>query len=149
MIKNSITQYITRWCQLKLDLPRLSQKFCKNKAFWWYHLKTWTGSIITMRSVHENKTILIDSLENLRCPCNRHLKFLQKYPRFNEVIRKFELPLLSGAEIFTKRRQFCWIDLTNCTYYHELIFLLKKTVLMILLEILNWPCYQELTSLQN
>ena len=100
IIKDSIAQYITRWCHLKTrPVPIITSR---------------TGPIITMRSVHENKAIHIHSLENLSCPCNHHLKFSQKYPRFNEVIWKFELPLLSCSKRFPKIKQFCWYDLENC-----------------------------------
>ena len=151
MIKNSMTQYITQWCHLKSWPPPIitSRKFWKSKTFLWYHLKIWIGPNITMRSAHENKTIFIHSLENSRCPCNHDLKFSQKYPRFNEVTWKFELPLLSRADIFAKMRQFCWTDLMNCSYYPGLIFLLKKTVLMMSLEILKWRYCHVLTFLQN
>ena len=144
------------------------ENFAKIRLFWWYHLKIRTGPLITMRSVQENKTSLIHSLENLNCPCNHKLKFFQKYPRFNEVIWKFELPLLSRAEIFAKISHFCWTDLMNwpydyelkfllmislknvtCPYYHELKFSLRKAVLLMSLELLNWPYYHELKYLQK
>ena len=81
-------------------------------------MKIWTVPNITMRSVHENKTILIHSLENLRRPCNHDLKFSQKYSRFNKVIWKFEPPLLSRAGTFAKMRQFCWTAsiITSCYF---------------------------------
>ena len=41
------------------------------------------------------------------------------------MIRKFELPLLSRAEIFAKTSHFCWIELKNCPYYHKLKFFTK------------------------
>ena len=77
-------------------------------------MKTWTGENkwTTMRSVHENKTVLTHSLKNLSCPCNHELKFAQIFPRFYDVIWKFKLPLLSWVEIFAKIRQFWWYHMT-------------------------------------
>ena len=45
-------------------------------------------------------------MKELRWPCNHNLKFLQKYPRFDEVIWKFELPLLSRADILAQKDSF-------------------------------------------
>ena len=78
----------------------------KMRLFWWYHLKIWTDAIITMFSVHENKIILIHSLKNLSYPCNCELKYLHKYPRFNEIIWKFNLRLLSRAKTFAQKDSF-------------------------------------------
>ena len=68
-----------------------TRKLFKNSFFFFLisleHLIS-PGPNITMKSVHENKTVLIHLLKNLSCPYNHELKFSQKYPRFNEVIWK-------------------------------------------------------------
>ena len=48
------------------------------------------------------------SLEKLNCLYCHELKFLQKYPRFNEVIWTFELPPLSWRIIFSNIKKFWW-----------------------------------------
>ena len=129
MITDSITQYITR-CHLKTWPPPI--------------IKSRTSPIITMRSVHESKAIDMHSRENLSCPCNHEMKFSQKYPRFNEVIWKYELPLyelkylqkwgsfdvtwkfalplLSRGKLFPKIKAvlLMWLENLACPYYHEL-----------------------------
>ena len=82
--------------------------FTKIKPFLYIHLKIWPAPIITRKSVYENKTISIHSLENLACPYYHELRFLQKYPRFNEVIWTFELLPLSWCIIFSNIKQFWW-----------------------------------------
>ena len=77
-----------------------------------------------MRSVHENKTSLIYSLENLSCLCNH--EFFENTLDSMKLVWKFEIPLLSRAEIFGKMSHFCWTDLMKCPYYYELIFLQKS-----------------------
>ena len=86
-------------------------------------MKIWYSTVHNTIMPCKNKAFLMIPLENLNSPCNHDLKFLQKYPRFNEVTWKFELPLLPRAEIFAKISHFCWTDLLNCPY--ELKFLQK------------------------
>ena len=81
--------------------------FAKIRQFCSCGLKIWSSPIIKCWNSHEN----------LPCPYYRELKFCQKEGSFVEVIWKFELPLLSRAEIFTKTRQFCWTDSKIWTAY--------------------------------
>ena len=61
--------------------------------------------------IHENKAVLLKQLEILNCPYYYELKFSQKQVSFGEPIRKFELPLLWWASIFSKIREFLWYHL--------------------------------------
>ena len=143
--------------------------------FWQYHLKIWTVPIITMRSAHVKKTIFIHLLENLCCPCNHELKYLQRYPRFNEAIWKFELSLyhelkfllkknsfddvtwkfelvlLLLANIFSNIRQFCLFisKIWSASIFTSWNFRKNKAVLTISLENLHCPYYHELTFSQK
>ena len=104
-LQYSIAQYIARWCRLKTwPLPIItSRNFVKIRVFWRYHWKAWTGPIITMRRVHENKAIQVHSFT---------WKFVQ-FPYYHElkVTWIFGLSLISRGKIFSKIRQFCWCDL--------------------------------------
>ena len=51
------------------------------------------------------------SLEFLNWPYYQDLNFLQKWGSFDDVTQKFDLPLLSEAEILHKIQQFCFFYL--------------------------------------
>ena len=92
----------------ELLLLSLGKTFAKIRQFCWCDLKIWPTPIITGWNFLKNKAVLILSLENLNCPYYHKVKFLQKYPRFNEVIRTFELSPLSWRIIFSNIKQFWW-----------------------------------------
>ena len=72
----------------KFELLLWSQTeiFAKTRQFYWSDSKIWTATIITGWNFLKNKAVLMISPENLNFPCYHELKFLQKYPIFNEVI---------------------------------------------------------------
>ena len=94
--------------KFELLLLLLDKTFAKIRQFCWCDLKIWPTPIITGWNFLKNKAVLILSLENLNCPYYHKVKFLQKYPRFNEVIWIFELPPLSWRIIFSNIKQFWW-----------------------------------------
>ena len=84
-------------------------------------------------------------------PYYHELKFSQKYPRFNKVAWKFQLPLLLRGKVFAKIWPFCWYDLKirPAPIITSWNFLKNKTVLMVSLEKLNLPYYKEVKFLQK
>ena len=61
------------------------------------------------------------SLEKLNWLYYEEVKFFQKYPKFNEVIWKYEFPLLSRGKIFAKSKAvlLMWLENLTCSYYHK------------------------------
>ena len=98
----------------------------------------------------KKKTVLLMRLENLSS-CYCEVKLWQKWDSFVEVTWKFELPLLSRAEIFAKTRQFCWTDskIWTASIMTGFKFLKNKRVFMISPENLNCSYYYELKFLQK
>ena len=76
--------------------------FPKIKQFCWCDLKFWTAP-----TIFPKKAVLLIWFGNLNCSYYHQLKFSQKYPRFNEVTRIFELPLLSRVSVFWLRNLHC------------------------------------------
>ena len=105
--------------------PQLSRKFCKSKAFSWSYLKIWTGPIITIRNVHQNKAILIYSLENLTCPCNHELKFSQNTQHLMKWFKNLNY-LYYHKLNFRKNKSFLLTELEKCPCHCELKLLLKR-----------------------
>ena len=66
------------WTELKNCPCYYELKFFLKKQFWWCYLNFWTGPII------------------------KSWKFFAKIGSFDDVTQKFDLPLLSQAEIFHK-----------------------------------------------
>ena len=125
MKKDSIAQYITRWCHLKTWPPPIitSQKCCKNKGFLMISLENLNWPYYNDERCTRKQNNSYTFTENLSCPCNHELKFSQKYPRFNEFIWKFELTLLSRAESFAKKTLLMMpLENSHCTCYHEVNF---------------------------
>ena len=96
--------------QLELSLLSRAEIFSKIQQFSCSDSKAWTAPIVTSENFLKNKAVLLKLFENLNSPYYHELIFSQKQSSFVEVIRKFELPLLSRVEIFSKIKQFCWSD---------------------------------------
>ena len=137
----------------KFALPLLPQAdfFLKYEAVLMMSLETLNYPYYHKVNAPDNKTIPKPSLENLTCPYYHELKVLQKWNSFVDVIWKFELPLLSQAQMFAKIKQFCWSDLK---IWHAPITASwnsckDKAVLMMSLKILNCPYYHEVNFPQK
>ena len=106
------------WTGLKNCPCYYELKFLLKKQFWWCHLKFWTGAII------------------------KNWNFA-KIGSLDDVTQKFDLPLLSQAEIFHKIKPFWWFHLK---VWPGLIIMRQpspqnKAVLLMWFEILNYPYY--------
>ena len=79
----------------------------------WYHLKIWTAPIITSRNFCRNTPDLMKLREYLNCPYTTRENVWKNKAVLWNMNWKFDLPLLSWAEIFVKIRQFSRSDFKN------------------------------------
>ena len=84
---------------------------------------------------------------NLNCPYYHELKFLQKCPRFNEVIWIFKLPPLLWGVIFSNIKQFWWrlLKIWPSPIIMKWNFRLNRTVFMSL-EKFTCPFYHHIAT---
>ena len=88
------------------------------------------------------------SLENLSCPCNHELKFSQNTQDLMKWFENLNYPIITSWN-FRKNRSFLlnWIEELPLLLRAEIFA--QKTVLMMSVELLNWPYYQELKFCEN
>ena len=92
----------------------------KIRPFLYIQLKTWPALLSRAEAFAKNKAVLMMPLEKLNWLYYEEVKFLQKYPKFNEAFWKYELPLLSRGKIFAKSKAvlLMWLQNLTCSYYH-------------------------------
>ena len=137
----------------KFELPLLSRAevFGRIKHFWWGILQIWTATIIMSWNLRKNKAILIRYFANLNCHYYYKLKFSEEQSNFDQVFCKFELPLLSRAEIFGRIKQF-WsgvLKIWTAPIITSWNFLKTKRFCWSVLKIWTIPCTTSRNFLKN
>ena len=97
----------------KLPLSSRAKLWQKLWQIFWSHLKIRTAPIIM--SWNFLKSSFVEVFWKFELHLLSWAEIFAKIKRFVEVIWKFELPLLSRAESFSKKQKFCWSFLKTWT----------------------------------